>query len=105
LVINHIAATIEHLPETLAQMFFYRTAAGAELDALVETSTERIGFEVKLSETPKPSKGFWNACRDLQLHRAYVVAPVNSAWPLDDQTWVIPLEAVSQALMTPGYRP
>jgi hypothetical protein len=40
---------------------FFLTAAGAELDAVVYTGQERLGFEIKLSEAPRVTKGFWSA--------------------------------------------
>lgn len=69
---------------------FYRTAAGAELDVVVTTGDRRIGYEIKFSQTPKPGKGFWNACEDLGVERAYVVAPVADPYPLAENVQVIP---------------
>lgn len=61
---------------------FYRTAAGAELDLLVEIGSRKIAFEVKFSNTPKVTKGFWQACEDVGVDAAYVVAPVQTGWPM-----------------------
>ena len=69
---------------------FYRTAAGAELDAVVTTGDRRIGYEMKFSQSPKPGKGFWNACEDIGVERAYVVAPVSDPYPLAENVQVIP---------------
>jgi predicted AAA+ superfamily ATPase len=69
---------------------FYRTAAGAELDAVVTTADRRIGYEIKFSQSPKPGKGFWNACEDIGVERAYVVAPVTEPYPLAENVQVIP---------------
>lgn len=69
---------------------FYRTAAGAELDAVVTTGDRRIGYEIKFSQSPKPGKGFWNACEDIGVERAYVVAPVSDPYPLAENVQVIP---------------
>jgi hypothetical protein len=69
---------------------FYRTAAGAELDAVVTTGDRRIGYEIKFSQSPKPGKGFWNACEDIGVERAYVVAPVTDPYPLAENVQVIP---------------
>jgi hypothetical protein len=65
-----------------AQVSFYRTAAGAELDLVIEVGGRRFGVEVKFSSAPAVTKGFWNACEDLGLQRAFVVAPVRSGFPL-----------------------
>jgi predicted AAA+ superfamily ATPase len=54
----------------LATCGFYRTAAGAELDCVVEAPGQRIGFEIKLSSAPKPTRGFYSACDDLGVARA-----------------------------------
>lgn len=98
LVINHIAALLPLVAGGNASLHFYRTAAGAELDAVVDTGQERIGFEIKLSDAPRVTKGFWNACTDLQVSRAYVVAPVTSSWPLADKAQVIPVLEVAKVL-------
>jgi uncharacterized protein len=77
-----------------SQIGFYRTAAGAEIDAVVTTGSQRIGFEIKFSAAPKPSKGFWQARQDLALDRAYVLAPVPRCYPLAEGVEVLPVEAV-----------
>jgi len=65
-----------------AMASFYRTAAGAELDLLVEVGNRKLAFEVKFSSAPKLTKGFWSACDDVGVDAAYVVAPVQSGWPM-----------------------
>ena len=98
LVINHLAAQMSQGFGGNASLYFYRTSAGAEMDAVIDTGSERIGFEIKLSDAPRVTKGFWNACADLQLSRAYVVAPVEHAWPLSDIAKVVPFATLSQTL-------
>lgn len=56
---------------------------------VVELDGRRTGFEIKLSAAPTVSKGFWNACEDLGVHHAYVVAPVLDAYPLAENVDVI----------------
>lgn len=68
---------------------FYRTAAGAELDCVVEAPGERIGFEIKLSSAPRPTRGFYSACDDLGVARAYVIALVDEPYPLSASVEVI----------------
>jgi predicted AAA+ superfamily ATPase len=77
-----------HLP-TGASVSFYRTAAGAELDVVVETGRETIGFEIKFSSAPKVSKGFWQACEDIGVHKAYVMAPVQEGWTMAKDVQVV----------------
>lgn len=73
---------------------FYRTAAGAEMDLVVQQGSKKIGFEIKFSSAPKPTRGFWQACQDVQLDRAYVVAPVQQGWPLSSAE-ACPVEVIS----------
>lgn len=65
-----------------ATVSFYRTAAGAELDLIVEIGQRRIGIEAKFSSAPKVTKGFWHACEDVGVERAYVVSPVRDSYAL-----------------------
>jgi uncharacterized protein len=75
-----------------ADLNFYRTAAGTELDAVVTDGDRRIGYEIKFSQSPKPGKGFWNACEDLGVERAFIVAPVAQPYPIAENVQVIPPE-------------
>jgi len=77
-----------HLPAG-ASVSFYRTAAGAELDVVVETGNQTIGFEIKFSSAPKVTKGFWQACEDIGVNKAYVIAPVQEGWAIANQVEVI----------------
>jgi len=72
-----------------SQVSFYRTAASAELDVVVETGQQRLGFEVKFSSAPKVTKGFWQACDDVNVDAAYVLAPVQETWSMTDTVHVI----------------
>ncbi|WP_233151818.1 ATP-binding protein [Pelomonas sp. KK5] len=92
---------IEQLAAALpagAELGFYRTAAGAELDAVVTLGQRRLGFEIKFSTAPKVSRGFWSAAEDLQLDRAYVLAPVERAYPLSAAAEVQPISAIPALL-------
>jgi hypothetical protein len=65
-----------------ADVSFYRTATGAELDMVVELGSKKYGFEIKFSSAPTLTKGFWQACQDVGAQHAYVVAPVQAGWPM-----------------------
>ena len=93
-VVEQIA---NHLPSG-ANLSFYRTAAGTEIDAVVEMGQRKIGFEAKFSSAPKVTKGFWQACEDLQLDAAYVVAPVQEGWPMKAPAKVISMMDIGQIL-------
>ncbi len=71
---------------------FYRTAAGAELDLVLERAGKKIGVEFKASPSPKISRGFWNALEDLQIEQAFIIAPVKESFPIHKNVWVMALE-------------
>ncbi|MFN9774702.1 MAG: ATP-binding protein [Burkholderiales bacterium] len=72
-----------------ASVSFYRTAAGAELDLVVESEGRRIGIEAKLSSAPTVTRGFWQACEDVGVDEAWVVAPVREGWAIGDRARVL----------------
>ncbi len=82
----------------LAEVGYYRTAAGAEIDLVVEVGPRRIGIEIKFSAAPKPARGFWQALQDLALDRAFVVAPVERAYPLAQGVDVVPVQSLRDTL-------
>jgi predicted AAA+ superfamily ATPase len=84
-----------------AQPYFYRTAAGAEVDLVLEFSpSRRWAVEVKRSSSdPRPSKGFHLACDDLAVERRLVVYPgTRGAW-VSGATEFVPLEALLRELL------
>ena len=85
IVIEQICARLPaHVPVS-----FYRTAAGAELDLVIEAGATRIGIEAKLSSAPTVTKGFWQACEDVGVSQAWVVAPVREGWSIGDGVEVV----------------
>jgi predicted AAA+ superfamily ATPase len=93
-VVEQVAAA---LPAD-AQLGFYRTAAGTELDLVIERGARKVGVEIKFSSAPKPTKGFWQALQDLQIDRAYVIAPVSRRYPLAERVEVVPVAEVTALL-------
>jgi predicted AAA+ superfamily ATPase len=93
-VVEQVAAA---LPAD-AQLGFYRTAAGTELDLVIERGARKVGVEIKFSSAPKPTKGFWQALQDLQIDRAYVIAPVSRRYPLAERVEVVPVTEVTALL-------
>ncbi len=80
------------------QLSFYRTASGAEMDIVAERGKRRIGFEIKFSSAPSLTKGFWSAMDDLQLERAFIIAPVESGYPLAQKVEVAPAAELASLL-------
>jgi predicted AAA+ superfamily ATPase len=90
------------LPEN-ARASFYRTAAGAEIDLVIEFGRERWGIEMKRSiSDPSPKRGFYVACADIEATRQVVLYPGRDRFSLDEKTEVMPIETFLQSL--PGER-
>jgi predicted AAA+ superfamily ATPase len=79
-----------------AQTTFYRTAAGAEIDLVIEFSARnRWAIEVKRSiGNPRPSKGFYTGCEDIKATRQIVLYPGTEKFQLDPRTEVMSLDAL-----------
>ena len=87
---------IANLPDW--EPFFYRTAAGTEIDLILKRGNRIFAFEFKASAAPRLSKGFWTGLEDLNVEKAWVVAPVNESYPLRENVMVCSLPAVWRLL-------
>lgn len=57
-------------------MYFYRTQVGAEVDLiLISPSGKMTCIEIKSTNNPKLSKGFYQSITDLKPHYQYVITP------------------------------
>lgn len=69
------------LPPT-ASAYFYRTAAGAEIDLVIEFAGNTIwAIEIKRT-TSKVDRGFHEACEDIHANRRIVIHGSSDAFPL-----------------------
>jgi uncharacterized protein len=68
-----------------AEVSYYRTSAGAEVDLVVEgRGNHRYVIEIKRSTAPAVSKGFWIGRDDLGAAGALVIYPGKERIPLGD---------------------
>ncbi|MCB0839182.1 MAG: ATP-binding protein [Bacteroidetes bacterium] len=66
------------------ELYFYRTHQGAEIDLLLITPKGKmIGIEIKYSNAPKVSKGFYYSLEDLSIDTAYVITPESETYTKD----------------------
>ena len=77
---------------------FYRAASGAELDLVLEKAGQTIAVEIKASKAPKPSRGFWRAALDVKADKKYIIAPVKTAYPVQNDAVVTPVRGFLQDL-------
>lgn len=83
-----------------SQASFYRTAAGAEMDLVLELGGQHglWAVEVKRSLAPAPSKGFHHAREDLQPARTFIVYPGQDRYPLAEGVEVVSLRELAEEL-------
>ncbi len=85
------------LPLRGRRAYYYRTAAGAEIDlVLVGPRGRPVAVEVKNSAAPVPGKGFWNAYRDLGCEQGFVVYPGTDAYPLGEGVTALPAAGIRE---------
>ena len=72
---------------------FFRTANGNEIDLVLTKANRVIAIEIKSSNTPKLTRGFWVALADIKATEAYVIAPVRMPFPMKNDVMVYPLPA------------
>lgn len=79
---------------------FYRTAAGAEIDLILEMGARRgvWAIEVKRTHAPRVEKGFRIALDDIKPKRAWVVHGGNDGFPLGDGVEAISVRGLADAL-------
>ncbi len=81
------------------QATFYRTAAGAEIDLLLELpGATKWAVEVKRSLAPKVERGFHNAIADITPSRALLVYPGSDRYPKKGGVEVIGLLELAREL-------
>ena len=88
-------------PRTMAS--FYRTAAGAEIDLVLELPGGRglWAVEIKRSLTARPGKGFHNARADLKPTRSFIVHAGDERYPITAGVEAIGLKDMA-ALLSSG---
>lgn len=81
--------------------WFFRTAAGAEIDLVLEKNNSTIyALEIKRSHSPSLSKGFHLGCEDIKATQRYIVYPGNEKFPVTKKVTAIPLPDMMKELRT-----
>lgn len=79
--------------------WFYRTAAGAEIDLVIERSIKKkIAIEIKRSLSPSVSKGFYLGCEDVEATHRYLVYPGKERFRIGESVTAIPLADLMREL-------
>lgn len=87
-VIENILSALPHR----VHPFYYRTAAGAEIDLLLEVAHQKYwAVEIKAGQRPDVEKGFYAACDDLKVERKFVIYGGQDIFPMGDGVTAMPL--------------
>jgi predicted AAA+ superfamily ATPase len=94
-----VIETLLNLAPEGCRGWFYRTAAGAEIDLLMEWPDQRLwATEVKRSLSPRLGRGFLQARADLQPEQTFVVIPGDGGYPLADGVEVLGLAQLAERI-------
>lgn len=83
---------------------FWGLHTGAELDLMVSLGQRRLGFEIKLTDTPRVTPSMRSALTHLELERLYVVHAGEHRFPLAEQIEALPLTALGSLADSPATR-
>lgn len=89
---------IRHTGAGRDEVYFWALHSGAELDLLCTHNGHRLGFEVKLTRSPKVTTSMRKAQDALGLEHLYVVchgAGEDKPWPLAQGITALPLNALA----------
>ncbi len=100
---GHVIENILSCAPEGVQGYFYRTAAGAEIDLLLQwPDGRRWAIEIKRSLAPKLERGFHAACVDVEPSRRLVVYPGPDRFPVAAEVEAMPLKSLLAEL---GHSP
>jgi hypothetical protein len=84
------------------EAFFWCTHSGADLDLLVVKGSTRLGFEIKLTKSPKVTASMKTALEVLRLEHVFVMCHGQGApWELAKGITAVPAGNLSNAVWLP----
>lgn len=83
-----------------AEVYFYRTHGGVEVDLFWVSGGHNFGVEFKYKDAPIRTKSMIQAVKDLNLKKLWVVYPGDKSYQLADSIHVLPLSRVEQLSST-----
>lgn len=74
--------------------YFYRSAAGSEIDLVLQKGKKVIAIEIKASSTPSVTKGYHEAVDTIRPTHHFVVADIEQSYNLSKEVRAYPLREV-----------
>lgn len=85
----------------LAETYFYRTSAGAEIDLVIKhPNAETWAIEIKHGTAPKLSKHFHRTCNDIEATHRYVIYGGHGEFPVGHGVHMISLTRMMEKLLS-----
>lgn len=94
-----VVENIHSVMPRLAETYFYRTAAGAEIDLVIKMPNGQIwAVEIKHGVAPKLGKHYSKTCDDVGATHKFVVYGGDDEFPIGDNVWMISLPKIMEKL-------
>ena len=74
-----------------AEICFYRTSHGAELDFVINQNNKTVAVECKTNINPTLSKGNYISIGDIAPNKTFIIAPVKESWEHSKNIFIAPL--------------
>jgi len=96
---GHVIENLLRVMPERTQASFYRTAAGAEIDLVLELPGNRIwAIEIKRGLAPRANRGFHIALDDIEPEKAFIVYSGKERFPKGNRIEVIGMEDLAKEL-------
>ena len=97
-----LGEVIRHTQARRDECYFWALHSGAELDFLLVRGAQRLGFEVKLTRSPKVTASMRTAQQALALDHLYVLCHAldqATPWPLAQGITAVPLQTLASVVL------
>lgn len=89
---GYVIEQISQIRPADLDIYYYRTHNGAECDLVLANGiVPQVAIEIKFSATPKLSRGFYSAVKDLNVKKSFVIVPGTERYLLEENVVVIGL--------------
>ncbi|MBM4199888.1 MAG: DUF4143 domain-containing protein, partial [Gammaproteobacteria bacterium] len=78
------------------EAYFWATHGGAEVDLLIVRGDAALGYEIKYTDDPRPTRSMHAAIETLELRELRVVYPGNKSFPMADNIRAVGLDTLLQ---------
>ena len=95
-----VVENIHSVMPRFAETYFYRTAAGAEIDLVIKLPDAEIwAIEIKYGVAPKPGKHYSRTCDDVGAKLRFIVYGGDDEFPVGDNVWMVSLPKIMERLI------